>query len=104
MRSKKSLKGLKNASRKGNKMNYLAKTPKSYNSYYKTYRAEWCRKSGLPMYSRKNFDEVQSKGLYTATRAAKEKVSIDESVVCGWYRLPNGYTPLFRERQENGKS
>lgn len=29
--------------------NWLEKTKESYNDYYKTYRAAWCRRSGLPM-------------------------------------------------------
>lgn len=29
--------------------NWLEKNKESFNDYYKTYRAEWCRQSGLPM-------------------------------------------------------
>lgn len=76
-------------------MNYLKQTAESYNAHYKAYRASWCRASGLPMYSRKDFETVERGGLYTKSRAAREKVEIDESKVLGWYRLPNGYTPLF---------
>jgi len=81
-------------------MNYLEQTKESYNSYYKTYRAEWCRKSGLPMYSNKDFPIVESEKLYTKTRAKKEKIKIDETNVYAWYRMPNGYTPLFKAINE----
>ena len=82
-------------------MNLLDKTDESYNKYYKLYKASWCHKSGLPMYGKKDWNTVQEQGLYTITRAKKEKVSIDASNVCAWYRMPNGYTPLFRRKEEN---
>ena len=81
------------------KVNYLEKTRESYNEYYKTYRAAWCKKSGLPMYSKKDFEKVEREGLFTVSRAKKEKVVIDTRTVCGWYRMPNGYTPMFRRTQ-----
>lgn len=79
--------------------NYLEQTRESYNSYYKTYRAEWCKKSGLPMYAKKDFEIVEREGLYTKTRAKKEKINIDETKVCAWYRRPQGYTPLFKIKE-----
>lgn len=81
-------------------MNYLEQTKESYNFYYKTYRAEWCKKSGLPMYSNKDFQIVENEKLYTKTRAKKEKIKIDETKVYAWYRRPNGYTPLFKAINE----
>lgn len=81
-------------------MNFLIQTNESYNSYYKTYRAEWCKKSGLPMYSSKEWERVKDERLYTKTRAKKEKIKIDDTKVCAWYRRPNGYTPLFKEAEE----
>ena len=74
----------------------LKKTPETYNKYYKAYRAAYCHSTGLPMYGHKDFPEVQEKRLYTKTRAKREKVQIDESQPVGWYRMPNGYTPMFR--------
>ena len=80
-----------------NKMpDYLIQTNESYNSYYKSYRAEWCRKSGLPMYQKKDFETVEKQRLFTRSRANKEKVQINTTKVVGWYRRPNGYTPLFK--------
>ena len=76
--------------------NLLEKTSATYNKYYKAYRAAYCHSTGLPMYGSKDFAEVQEKGFYTKTRAKREKVQIDESQLVGWYRMPNGYTPLFR--------
>ena len=81
-------------------MDYLIKTRESYNDYYKQYRAAWCKKSGLQMYQRKDFETVKRLELYTCTRAKKEKVSIDTSRVVGWYRRPNGYAPLFERRKK----
>ena len=78
-------------------MNPLIKTSESYNDYYKQYKAEWCRKTGLPMYSRKEFETIEKQGLYTITRAKKCKVQIDTTKVCAWYRRPNGYAPMFKE-------
>ena len=81
-------------------MDYLIQTNESYNSYYKMYKASWCRKSGLPMYQKKDFDTVKKLLLYTKSRARREKVEIDTTTVAGWYRRPNGYTPLFREKMK----
>lgn len=82
-------------------MNYLEKTRESYNFYYKLYKAEWCKKSGLPMYGKKDFATVEEKHLYTVTRAKKEKIQIDTNTVCAWYRMTNGYTPLFKSVESN---
>lgn len=81
-------------------MDFLIQTNESYNFYYKTYRAEWCKKSGLPMYSNKDWERVENERLYTKTRAKKEKIKIDDTKVCAWYRRPNGYSPLFKEAEE----
>lgn len=78
-------------------MDPLIKTHESYNDYYKQYRASWCRKTGLPMYSRKEFETIEKEGLYTITRAKRCKVQIDATKVCAWYRRPNGYVPMFKE-------
>ena len=84
-------------------MDWLEQTKESYNPYYKTYRAEWCRKSGLPMYQKADFETVEREGLYTKSRARREKVDIDTTKVAGWYRRPNGYVPLFKCRIEKGE-
>lgn len=78
-----------------NKADLLEKNINSYNSYYKLYRAEYCKKTELPMYSWKDYDYMIANGIYTRSRAKAEKVVIDETCPVGWYRLMNGYTPLF---------
>ena len=64
--------------------NWLEKTHESYNNYYKTYYAAWCRKSGLPMLNSSCWERIQAEKLYTVSRAKKEHVCIDKSKVCGW--------------------
>ena len=80
-----------------NPKNLLEQNLGSYNSYYKLYRAEYCRKTGLPMYSGKDFEYLEKNRIFTRTRAKKEKVAIDEAVPVGWYRMQTGYAPLFKE-------
>ena len=77
-------------------MKYLEQTHESYNFYYKMYRAKWCKKTGLPMYAKKDFAIVEKERLYTKSRAKKEKVQINDTEVAAWYRTSHGYTPLFR--------
>lgn len=84
-------------------MNYLRQTSESYNEHYKAYRADWCRKSGLPMYAKKDFEKIEEEGLYTTSRACREDVKIDNQTVVAWYRLTNGYTPLFKALENNKK-
>lgn len=81
-------------------MNYLEKTQESYNFYYKLYKSAWCKKTGLPMYAKKDWNTVEENKLYTITRAKRAKVQIDTNNVCAWYRMPNGYTPLFKTTTE----
>ena len=78
----------------------LQKSFEAYNSYYGLYRAEWCRRTGLPMYSRKDWEIIERERLFTKSRAKREKVNINDNIVCAWYRMQNGYTPLFRVREE----
>lgn len=40
--------------------NWLEKTHESYNNYYKTYYAAWCRKSGLPMLNSSCWERIQA--------------------------------------------
>lgn len=79
-------------------MNYLEKTKESYNSYYKQYKAAWCKKSGLPMYTKNDWGKIEKDELYSVTRAMRAKVEIDKTAVCAWYRMPNGYIPLFKKK------
>lgn len=83
-----------------NPKNLLEKNEESYNSYYKLYRAEYCRKTGLPMYNWRDYPQMIANGIYTKTRAKQEKVIIDEESPVAWYRLKNGYTPLFKAVSE----
>ena len=78
-------------------MNYLEKTHESYNSYYRLYKAEWCKKSGLPMYNKKDWATIKEAQLYSISRAKKEKIQIDTTTVCAWYRMAHGYCPLFKK-------
>lgn len=79
-----------------NDINWLEKTKESYNDYYKTYRAAWCRKSGLPMMDSSCWEKIQAEDLYTVSRAKKKHISIDMKKVCGWYRIWQGYVPMFK--------
>lgn len=81
-------------------MEYLKQTNESYNTYYKMYRAEWCKKTRLPMYARKDFEIIEKERLYTKSRAKREKVQIDDTEVVAWYRRMNGYTPLFKVKED----
>lgn len=83
--------------------NWLEKTAESYNDYYKTYRAAWCKKSGLPMLDRKNWEQIRAEGLYTVSRAKKERIIIDTNTICGWYRVCQGYVPMFKAVRKGDK-
>lgn len=80
-------------------MNYLEKTKESYNSYYNQYKAAWCKKSGLPMYSKNDWDKIERDELYSVTRAQRARVAIG-TTVCAWYRMANGYIPLFKRKEQ----
>ena len=80
------------------KEDYLKQTPDSYNSYYKTYKAVHCRQTGLTMYNHKTAELMVNAELYSKSRAKKCKVEIDETTVYGWYRVQQGYVPLFKRR------
>lgn len=86
-----------------NDINWLEKTKESYNDYYKTYRADWCRKSGLPMMDSSCWEKIQAEDLYTVSRAKKKHVSIDMKKVCGWYRIWQGYVPMFKAVRKGDK-
>lgn len=86
-----------------NNINWLEKTKESYNDYYKTYRAAWCRKSGLPMMDSSCWEKIQAEDLYTVSRAKKKRVSIDMKKVCGWYRIWQGYVPMFKAVRKGDK-
>ncbi len=74
----------------------MEKAAEGYNSRYHAYSVNYCRSTGLPMFSSKNFADVdRNYHLYTISRAKKEKVSVDESHVCGWYRVMHGYVPVY---------
>ncbi|MBQ7131222.1 MAG: hypothetical protein IJO29_01500 [Oscillospiraceae bacterium] len=81
--------------------NLLEQRADNYSKYYKTYKAAYCRTTGLPLYNHDTAEQMVADGLYSKTRAAKEKVDIDDTDVCGWYRTYNGYVPLFRKKESN---
>lgn len=66
-----------------------------YNRYYHTYSASYCRSTGFPMFSSKNFMDAEKQGLYTRSYAVKKKVILDIVKVCGWYRVMHGYVPMY---------
>ena len=77
----------------------LEKNEQTYNSYYHLYRAEYCKATGLPMFSGKTaFTDCVREGFYTRTRAKVLKIQIDDTRPVGWYRMKNGYAPLFKEK------
>lgn len=78
------------------KMDWLEKSRNSYNEYYKQYRAEWCRLSKLPMLDKSDWEQIEREGLYTESRARKEKVKCNYTEVAAWYKMQHGYTPLYR--------
>lgn len=67
---------------------------KEKNEYYKTYTAEYCRSTGLPMYRR--FED--RKDLYSKTQRKKmgKPVKEGENPVA-FYRVANGYCGLYGE-------
>ena len=78
-------------------MNYLEKTKESYNSYYNQYKAAWCKKSGLPMYSKNDWDKIERDELYSVTRAQRARVAID-TTVCAWQ------TDIYRFSKERSNN
>lgn len=66
---------------------------KKFNEYYKTYTAEYCRSTGLPMY--KHGDKFEN--LYSKSKCLKMKrpVADDEDPVA-FYKVMNGYCGLYR--------
>ncbi|MBP0983053.1 MAG: hypothetical protein J6A19_04940 [Oscillospiraceae bacterium] len=63
--------------------NWLEKTKESYNDYYKTYRADWCRKTGLPMYNSDCFDKVKDAGLYSLAERKRSTSALTRRMYAG---------------------
>ena len=78
------------------KVDWLVKNCETYNGYYTQYKAKHCIASGLPLYDHDTAEKMVADKLYSVTRAKREKVNIDQTKVCGWYRMCNGYIPLFK--------
>ncbi len=79
----------------------LLQTRETYNTYYNTYKAQYCRKTGLPMLCGRDYainPDLLKKG-YSVTRSKKEKVEITEEIY-GFFRVTNGYVPLFKPKKE----
>lgn len=76
-------------------ININGKEVKAWNAYYKCYTAEYCKALGLPMLNNKTYDKYSNKWL-SSTRCNKIKkpVTEDEYPVA-FYRVKNGYIPLF---------
>lgn len=72
-----------------------------WHPYYHLYRASYVHATDIPCYGKDSYQEVVENGLYTVTRAKREHVTIDTTAVRGWYKLTNGYTPMFWEKDED---
>ena len=64
-------------------------------AYYHTYRADYCRATGLPMISRKTYSDAVTLCVYTKTMGKNLGIVLDTSVVVAWYKTQNGYVPMF---------
>lgn len=76
------------------KITEIEKNTETYNLGYGTYKASFVNQTSLPKFSRDSFDKVLEADLYSPSRAKKEHVEITDEVG-GWYRMKNGYKPLF---------
>ncbi len=86
------------------KISDLPQNSETYNSYYKTYKAKYCRKTGLPLICSRDYainPDLLTKG-YSVTRAKKEKIEITEELY-GFFRVTNGYVPLFKPKRSDSK-
>lgn len=71
----------------------LVKNRDTYNYSYKMYKAEYVKTLGIPLFNKNNFDEMINNKLYSKTRAKKENIRTGE--IGGFYRMHNGYVPVF---------
>ena len=61
---------------------------------YGWYTAEYCKSTGLPMYSKKSYEQVAGKYL-SKTRCAKIKMPVKEGEnPVAFYRVDRGYCGL----------
>lgn len=64
-----------------------------FNKNYKTYTAEYCRSTGLPMYS--NGDEFEN--LYSKSKCEKMKRPVEDGEEpVAFYRVMHGYCGLYK--------
>ena len=65
---------------------------KKFNEYYKTYTAEYCKSTGLPMYSKGDKFE----NLYSRSKCEKLKRPVEDGEEpVAFYRVKNGYCGLY---------
>ena len=82
----------------------IIKNQYTYNAYYRTYKAQYVKTLGLPLFSKDNYEKSIEMNLYSKSRAKKDKVEITDEIG-GFYRMQNGYTPLYysKIRRESEK-
>ena len=62
---------------------------------YGWYTAEYCKSTGLPMYNKKSYEQVEDKYL-SKTRCAKIKMPVKEGESpVAFYRVDRGYCGLY---------
>ncbi|MFI3325994.1 MAG: hypothetical protein R3Y35_07445 [Clostridia bacterium] len=82
------------------KITEIEKNNETCNLYYSTYKASFVNQTGLPKFSRDSFDKVLEANLYSPSRAKKANLEITDEIG-GWYRVMNGYKPLFIVKNKN---
>lgn len=76
-----------------------------YNTYYKCYVASYVKTTGLPMFggselSKLDYEKYADKWL-SKTRCEKIKKPVkDGEAIVAWYRVKNGYIPLYDRSEE----
>lgn len=66
---------------------------KKYNTHYKTFTADYCRSTGLPMYQ--SFEE--RKELYSKTQCETMGLPVKENEEpVAFYRVKIGYVGLYK--------
>lgn len=77
----------------------LEKNDNTYNYYYSTFKAEYAKSTGLPLYANtvKEYNDVAE--IYiSASRCKKLKKDTEGADVVAFYRVMNGYIPLYDVR------
>ena len=71
-----------------------------WNDYYKCYTAEYCRTTGKLMLNKNSYEPYADKYLSTTRcKAIKKPVQEGEEPIA-FYRVMNGYKPLYDRSEE----